>query len=150
MILVFMTTKYFVLTTFSTPISLWFSLNSKLNIWCSTWLVNKVEGAKMRLLMMSLLFSLFDQNEHKSRYSFRIDHVCQKKIFLMMVQIKETFYRNEVLFLQSVITSEWLLWVLWSSFLLKDSFSWACSKGHLDYFHDWGKSLPCWIDSGTN
>ena len=32
LILTFMTTKYFVLTTFSTPISLWFSRNSKLNI----------------------------------------------------------------------------------------------------------------------
>ena len=63
---------------------------------------------------------------------------------------KENIYRNLVLFLQSVITSEWLLWVLWSSFLFKDSFSWACPKGHLDYFHDWGKSLPCWIDAATN
>ena len=51
LILTFMTTKYFVLTTFSTPISLWFSRNSKLNIWCSTWHVNKVEGAKMRVMV---------------------------------------------------------------------------------------------------
>ena len=57
LILTFMTTKYFVLTTFSTPISLWFSRNSKLNIWCSTWHVNKVEGAKMRMLVnLSFLF----------------------------------------------------------------------------------------------
>ena len=65
----------------------------------------------MRVLIADdvLTFSLFEQ-----KVSTNADFLSElimfvKKIFLMMVQIKKTFYRNEVLFLQSVITSEWLL-----------------------------------------
>ena len=60
----------------------------------------------MRVLIADdvLTFSLFEQ-----KVSTNADFLSElimfvKKIFLMMVQIKKTFYRNEVLFLQSVIT----------------------------------------------
>ena len=141
---------WYLLTKFSASTSLWFWYNSKLNIWCSTWHANQVEGVKMRVLIADdvlTFFSFWTKNEHKS--FFKNWSGLLKRSFYWWCK-KKTFHRNEVLFLQSVITSEWLLWVLWSSFLFKDSISWTCLKGNLDYYQDWGKSLPYWIDAATN
>ena len=60
---------WYLLTKFSASTSLWFWYNSKLNIWCSTWHVNQVEGVKMRVLIADdvlTFFSFWTKNEHKS------------------------------------------------------------------------------------
>ena len=50
---------WYLLTTFTASISLWFWYNLKLNIWCSTCHVNQVEGVKMKVLIADDVLTFF-------------------------------------------------------------------------------------------